>query len=443
MKNILLSILLYLFLSLLLFTGIQGVFHPVKEKELLGVVTVSEKCSLTADSVCNGTFQLCATSYLNNHMGFHNTLVRIHNQAAFSFFKISPASIVTVGKNHILFQTSYINSYLGNDYAGRSQIAGKVRRLLDFQNKLEKNNVHFIMVFCPSKARFMPENLPEKVRQKGQLTNLDTYLDILSHEGKGLHFIDFNNYFIKLKDTSAFTLYPKGGIHWSNFSSRFYALDSLITYMESLTGKKYPHLVAERIYWSDSLLIPDNDLAEMLNLLIPYHSGKVTYADFIIDTAGKEKPDVLGIADSYYWQIYGFDKISSIFNTSDFWVWNKLRYPESKYKGIKDSDFLFLKNDLLSHDFIILMVTETNLASLLNFDEQTYAIFDPDNPVIRALREQREERINFYKKLILNDSKWSAVVRKKAVDRKITFEQMLQTDAEYMVEEEVNNLKNP
>jgi hypothetical protein len=414
----------------------------VKEKELNGVTTVSNTCSPTLDSIIDGSFQQAATIWLNNHMGFRNSLIRLDNQVAFSLFGISPADIVLIGKHNILFQTSYINSYLGNDYTGRTEIAGKVRRMMEFQKILARQNVHFILVFCPSKPRFMPENLPDGLSRKGKMTNYDTYADVLAREGKDLHFIDFNKYFLALKDTSTFTLYPKGGIHWSNFSSRQYALDSLLGYMEHLTGQKYPRPVAKRIWWSDSLLIPDDDLAEMLNLLLPYPSGKVTYADFEIDTVGKVKPDVLAIADSYYWEIYGFDRIASVFNTSDFWVWNKLRYPKSKYKGVRDDDYLFLKNDILAHNFIILMVTETNLPGLLSFDEQTYALFDPENPVVREMQMKRAERIEFFKRLILNDPKWSALVRQKAVDRKITFEQMIQNDAEYMVEQELNNLKN-
>jgi hypothetical protein len=442
MRSRLLTIILYFFLSLLLFAGIQGIFHPVKEKELWGEVPVSDSCTPTLSLFLDGSFQHCATLWLNTHMGFRNSLVRINNQVIVSLFNISPAKNVVIGKDHYLFQPGTINSFLGNDYTGRAQITGKVRRLLGFQRILEKQNIHFILVFCPSKARFMPEYLPDKYRAKGTHTNYDTYVDVIRSEGKELNFIDFNSYFLGLKDTSRVTLYPKAGIHWSNFSSRQYALDSLLGYMEHLSGKKHPRIITERVYQSYSLLIPDDDLAEMLNLLIPYPSGKVTYADFAIDTTGAVKPDVLAIADSYYWEIFGFDKIRSVFNVSDFWVWNELRYPKSKYAGIKPNDYMFLKQDLLEHDFIILMVTETNLPTLLNFDENTYALFDPENPVIRELQKKRADRIVFFKKLILGDPKWTALIKQKAKDRKVTFEKMLQTDAEYMVEYEINNLRN-
>jgi hypothetical protein len=436
------DIILYTFLTLLLLTGIQGIFRVVKEKDLLGVITVTEKCSPSADSILDGTFQQCATLYLNNHMGFRKSLIRLNSQITFSVFGISPASNVVIGKDNYLFETGYINSWTGHDFTSREKITGRVRRLTEFQRIMDDRGVNFILVFCPSKSRFMPENLPPKFRLKGANTNYDTYVDVLEHEGKGLHFIDFNRYFTLLKDTSTFTLYPKGGSHWTNFSSRYYALDSLLGYMQYLSGEKYPRLVTRRIYWSDSLLVPDDDISTLFNLIWPYPSGKITYADFGIDSNRTVKPDVLAIGDSYYWQIFGFDKIGGIFNISDFWVWNEVFYPKSRYANIKPDDYMFLKQDILNHDFLILMVTEINLPTLLNFDEKLFALFDPDNAVVKELQKKRKERIDYFRALILNDPRWTALVREKAKIRKLTFDQMLKNDAEYMVDYEINNLNN-
>lgn len=436
------SITLWLFLSLLLLTGIQGLFRIVKEKELLGVVTVQQICPPSLDSLADGTFQRCATLHLNNRLGFRNSLIRINSQLTFSLFGISPASNVVIGKDRYLFETGYINSWLGKDNTSREKIAGKVHRLRAFQDIMKENGVHFIVVFCPSKARFMPENLPHKFRTKGVRTNYETYVEVIAKEAPDLNFIDFSDYFRKLKMSSPYTLFPKGGTHWTNFSSRYYALDSLLHYMENLSGSEYPSLRTDRIYQTDSLLIPDDDISTLFNLIFPFPSGQITYADFGIDSAGTVKPDVLAIGDSYYWQIFGFDKIGKIFNASDFWVWNEVFYPKSKYEGVTAEDYIFLKNDILAHNFLILMITEINLSTLLNFDEKTYALFDPENPVVKELQQKRAERIGFYRAMILNDPRWSALVREKAKIRKLTFEQMVENDAEYMVDNELNQLRN-
>lgn len=442
MRKYLLHGILCLLVILLLLTGTQGIFGFIKEKDLLGVVDVPDTCSFTTDSLFNGTFQQSASVHLNKHLGFHNTLTRINNQITFSVFGISPANNVIIGRDNYLFEPGYINAWLGKDFTSREKISGKVKRLVKFQQLLNEKGVHFILAFCPSKARFMPENLPEKFRTKGKNTNYDTYVDVIKKEGQGLHFIDFNDYFLKLKDTASFTLYPKGGTHWTNFSSRYYVLDSLLRYMESLSGENYPDIIANRIYWSDSLLIPDDDISTLFNLIFPFPSGKIPYADFGIKSDGTTKPDVLAIGDSYYWQIYGFDKINELFNESDFWVWNEVLYPKSKYANIKSDNYMFLKQDILEHKFIILMATEINLPNLLNFDEKTFALFDPDNPIVKELQKKRAERINFFKVMIRNNPKWSALVREKAKVRKLSYEQMVQNDAEYMVDYEINNLKN-
>jgi hypothetical protein len=445
MRLRILSVILSIILCLFLFIQLQGKYSIIKEKNALAGMNSTgggDTCSLTWEHLMDLKYQESLTAKANKHFGFRNTLIRLNNQVDFSLFGISSVKDILVGKNGVLYQMNYINSFQGKDYIGRPQISSKVDRLLKFQKMLALKDIYFILVFCPCKPRVMPEYLPGQLNLKRNNTNYDTYVEIIKDKGKELNFIDFNKYYQELKDTSVFTLYAKPGIHWSVFSSVMYGLDSLLGYMEHLSGEKYPRPHSRKIYWSDILVSPDDDLAELLNLAFPYPSGPVSYAEVEIDTAGTKKPDVLAIADSYYWEIYGFSKIQSIMNKHDFWVWNRLRYPASKYKGIRENDYEFLKKDILSHKFIILMITETNLPTLLDFDEKTYAMFDPDNPILKDLQKKRQARIDYYKHEILVNPKWSQAVRQKAIARKLTFEQMVQTDAEYMVESENNNKKN-
>lgn len=441
MRKIILTALLYLSLSVLLFTGLQGIFGFISEKELLGVVTVTEKCSPTADSIFSGKFQQCATAYVSNHAGFRPTLIRIDNQLTFSIFRISPEKNIVLGKDDYLFEMNYINSYLGRDYIGRSRMVEKIRRLEKFQQTLREHNVDFILVFTPSKSRVMPEFMPRKFQSTGQPTNYEVYLDVLSKEGKKINFLDLNRYYLLMRDTALFPLYPKGGTHWTNFSARHWALDTLLRYMEKVRGVKIPRLIPEEVTWTTELQDPDEDIAGLFNLFFRFPSGKMPYQAVRADSSGAVKPRVLAIADSYFWELYGWGQLPHVFRSIDFWVWNNVRYPKEKYKDHPESDYLWYKQDILDHDFVLLMATEPNLPTLLEFDEKTYLMFDPQNPVLLALQKKRLERIGFYKTLIRNDKKWSDLVREKAQIRKITFEEMIQRDAEYMVDREINTMK--
>lgn len=438
MKKPVLLLLLGLVCTILLLPGLQLVTGVITEPELQGVVTVTDKCDLTADSLLSGKFQQCASVWAGNHAGFRRTLIRINNQVTFSLFRISPEESIVLGKDDYLFEKIYINSYLGNDYIGRARIVDRLKRVERFQEILKQHNVDFVLVFTPSKARILSDYLPDHLKSAGQPTNYETYCDVLSKEGSKIHFLDLNRYYQLMRDTATLPLYPKGGTHWTNYSARRYALDTLVKFIGKVRGTPLPKMIPGEITWKDSLENPDEDIAGLLNLFFPYPSGSLPYISVNADSTGAVKPRVLAISDSYFWEFYAWGKLPYVFKSTDFWVWNSVRYPKEKYSQYPQEDLLWLKQDMLAHDVVLLMPTEQNLPTLIEFDERTFIMFDPTNPVLVALMKKRQERIEFYKKLILNDKKWSDVVRQKAVVRNFTFEEMLQRDAEWMLDQEIN-----
>jgi hypothetical protein len=442
MRNPLHYILFCLPISLLLLVAVQGSFGVFGEKSLPGEVYEPSPCVFTCDSLLSGDFQKCVTVILDQHMGFYRTLVRMNNQASYSLFGVSNAKNVVIGKDHYLYERMYLDAYLGKDCNGFAKTSGMVSRLLQFQGIMERHQVRFLFVLCPSKPRVMPEYLPDRYRKAVARTNYSMFADILAHEGRGLHWIDMNRYFLQMKDTCPYPLYPRGGTHWTNFSADYYALDTILGYLGHIGGRSVPHLSPGEVRWSDSLVSPDDDLSEILNLACPFPGGKLPYASFRIDTAGRSRPDALVIGDSYFWLIYGFRQVGSVFKHLDFWAWNRDYYPKSTYEGVTGEDYMFLKKALLSHEYLILAVTETNLTGLLEFDRKIFSLFDPNNSLVAELKKKHPERVEYFRKQILGDPRWTASIREKAAARRITFEAMLQNDAEYMTGVEIDNLTN-
>jgi hypothetical protein len=440
MRNRTLHIFLVLFLFLVSVAGIQGAFRIFRETELTGGRGLARPARFEADSIFSGAFQDQTIRYLNDRTGFRSILVRMNSQLDFSLFRVSPFRNVLVGRNHYLFEPGYIDSYLGRNYTGAACIASELSRLRIFQEALEKHHVHFLLVLCPSKARFMPENLPAPYRSASRPSNYDVYLNLLARNS-GVTYIDLNHWFLEMKDTSRYTLYPHGGNHWTTFSARSYVLDTLLRAMERLSGNHYPRIVNDRIWWTDSLASPDDDLSVLLNLVCPFPSETLPYSLAHADSAGCTKPGVLVIGDSYFWQIYGYKRLSDFFRECDFWAWNEDFYPLYRYRDIPQDHYLFYRHEILRHEFVILMVTEINLVRLLNFDEKTYPLFDPAHSLAKKLAGERKERIEFYRHLILADPKWRALILKKAETRNISFRRMLDADAAYMAENEIQELQ--
>src|SRR5512138_1474165 len=347
MRDRLLKIFLYIILSGLLLLAAQGHTGFVRERQLRGGDEPPEPRTLSLESVTSGEFQRYVNQYLNYYTGFRKSLVRFNNQVSFSLFGSSNAPNVMVGKHHVLYELMYVNSYRGLDYIGRARIISNIRRLQEFQKRMSREHIHFMLVFTPSKARFMPEDLPDKFHDKGRNTNYETYVYILTKEATDLHFLDLNKYFRLLKDSSEYALYPKGGSHWTTFSAVHYGLDTLLRYMESLSGQKYTLLKTNRVHWTDTLHPPDDDLSSLLNLVSSYPGGSLPYAEYGFDSTGRTKPHPLFIADSYFWLIFGFKDIKRIFRECDFWEWNTDFFPKTKYKEDMAKDFVYLRRDIL------------------------------------------------------------------------------------------------
>jgi hypothetical protein len=430
--------ILVLLLVLLIFPGVQRRFNLFRLEPLKGSFQFTSKPAYSFNSLVSGKYQDELSQYVEDSVGFKNCFVRLYNQVDYSLFGKLHAKLAVVGKDGYLFEDNYIRSYMGNDYTGEAMIREKIRMLEKVNLILNRHNVHLILIFSPSKARFMPEKLPENYLRNGKsISNYEVYEKILREEYPALPFIDFNRYFLRMKDTSRYTLYPLGGTHWSIYSAYVLITDSLVKYMEATAGRKMPELKVEKVTVTDNSMYPDDDIALGMNLIFRYPSLPMAYPNFKAQPAeGLWRPNVLVISDSYYWQIYYSKVLARSFNRNDFWYYNRQRYPENYYRG-KENDTEFLKYNLLKHDFVILMATEINLPALFDFPEYLLLMLDPGNKALQQRKADKEKRIREFEIQIKGNMEWMKTIEQKAALNKITVDEQVRQDAEYLVDLEI------
>jgi hypothetical protein len=133
------------------------------------------------------------------------------------------------------------------------------------------------------------------------------------------------------------------------------------------------------IYWEKvELEVPKNedyDIAGGMNLLFNLKSFKMGYPQikFEKDTS-KIKPNLLVVSDSYYWGMFNFG-ISSVFNESHFWYYNKEIYPDTYSKPLT-TDQIDLRKEINKHDVIIVMSTQATMTDLgWGFIEKAYELY--------------------------------------------------------------------
>ena len=418
-----------------LFTGILIVlFAPmlfmqlsfIKIMPLKGAIVKVEKPEISAMNWFSESYQVKIEKYLNQNFGFRNFFVRLNNQLKYSFFTKAQAKGVIVGKENYLFEKSYIDAYYARDFLGKESIKGQMQKLRIIQDSLSTKGIDIVLVFAPGKASFYPEYIPNDYDTIRTITNHQYFVEQAKLEG--INFIDFSSWFVHMKDTSTYCLFPKTGIHWSYYGMNL-ATDSLITYVESIKDIDLPDFLWENIEMKENLFGVDTDIEEGMNLLFPISNFAMPYPVINIVEENKVKPKTIVIADSFYWQLHNAGYSKSVFDAEFWFYFNKIYPPRNPINtSVKDLNLL---NEVYQSDLIILLCTEPFLKrKFWGFVDECYTqILDGDS---------KSREIELIISRILSSDEWTENIKKKAIEKNIEFEEMLQLDAEYIYQNKSN-----
>jgi len=423
--------MMFLFLIVLfLIPMAQQKLKIIEIKPLKGAVEILEQPALTKEKWFDETFQTGTETYLNQHLGFRNTLVRLHNQMLFSLFNKANAKGVVVGKDNYLFEENYIKAYYGMDFSGDSLIRARVNRLKSIHDTLTSHGKSLIVCFAPGKAQFYSQYIPDYLKKKNETTNYETWLDEM--EKVGLNILDFNAWFLKLKGKTEYPIYPKTGIHWSHFGLDL-VIDSLLKYIEVKRGIDLPDYKITNRFLSTDYRDPDKDIEDGMNLLFPISNVPLAYSEYKIDQTGAAKPKIMVISDSFYWQIYNSGINSQVFENAEFWYYNKEIYSPDREQAEWASG-VDLYKAIMGKDVVMLLVTDANLPAFpWEFDVHAENVFFADREKIQA---EREARIRGYIEAINSNPDWLKSIKDKADANKIPLEKQLRLDAIYMLDNE-------
>jgi len=350
-KNCLFIILLVLmFLPML-----QQQFGFVELKPLYGAITKEQDPCFSVESYIDESFQHQTEKYVNAEFGFRSTMIRIHNQIAFSLFDKTNAASVIIGKENYLFDLGYTESYFGKHFIGEDKIKEKLQKLKRIRDTLKTKNIDLLIIFASGKPRFYPEFIPDQLVTAKTTSNYDCYLSNI--KDTGIPYIDFNDYFVKLKATSPYCLYPQVGVHWSNYAAALVG-DSLNKYILQLRNLKGTQMIFKEIITRDSLSVEDKDAEEGCNLLFPIKKGKMSYPRITFEEKGRIKPKTLMISDSFYWGILGSGIANQIFENPIFWYYGHEVHGDGPTKKIENVN---IKEQIEKQDVIMLMASEGNL----------------------------------------------------------------------------------
>lgn len=426
---------------LLVATFIQGLTHWVPAKPLMGFYDAKRPVKLQADTWLDGSYQDYLTDYARVHTGFREFFIRNYNQCCYLCFnKITNDNVVS-GKNDELYMRMYLDDISGKRVKEYFQTAehakaaarDNVRETLRLIDTLRRHNTEFLFVFAPSKVLTYPENLPEAYRDS--LEHCDFLLSeyyIGQFKEHGIDHIDFVHYFQDLKDSFPYPLYTPYGSHWSEATIPLVA-DTILRKLEQMTPYRFPTIQVDDDNLSTDYSEQDGELEALMNLYFPVKKPVVSRPVFhLTDTAGKDKPNLLVVGDSYFIQL-AHSCFTEAFNRWDFWQYNENILSSREYLNWKKVGYYADAYQMLEEaDIVIAMVTSAYIYEYLWGFEQTVFQRFAKGPL------SEEETIQLKIEEIKNNKPWYESIVKQAKERNVTVEENLRNNAIYVLEHDKN-----
>ena len=353
----------------------------VKCMPLSGVTETQAKPTLAFSNFIDGSFQQDEEAFLKQNSGFREPLTRLYNQTLWAFFrysKVEDDQRVVITKDNWMFEPWSVEEYRQSrsyTYAKDSlemaqKLENEAQRLIQLQKALEPFNTHLFVALLPGKEQICGEHIPPATQPhwEKKITAYGFYSKRFKE--LGINHVDFAEWFMQMKDTVSYPLFPQTGTHWSNLAAQHVA-DSLVRYMEWLADTNMVNILVGEDF--QRTLKPDADLESLLNLIWPIKKqpNRLAFAYADGDTTAW-RPRILTIGDSFYWNILNFTPVWDVFESVPYWYYFSTVYFDSDdlttTRKISDLDVL---QEVVNADFVMLSYSTSAIYEMSNgFSEQ-------------------------------------------------------------------------
>ena len=330
-------------------------FIPVRP--LKGVIMETPKPELTFDNYKSNIYQTQIEKYASEHFGLREPVIRIYNQYVWSAFNKTYCHFIVPGKQGYLyyalavkehFGTELLHHYKSNE-AAMKDVNTELRMMNKVRHVLKDYSIEFLAFIAPDKPEVYPEYLPRRDADTTTV-HIDEYFSHRMTE-TGFPFINMTDWFVQMRDTASFPLFPRTDSHWRYAS--IYGFDSLFRFINTLDGEaKFPtlHIGPPIVYESNKL---EGD-EETLNLIFRIHDDKTQYKSNITvePDSTHRKPKVLFVGDSFIYSMNDFMPVREIMEDREIWFYNNTAYEgfDNKTESVKDIDRL---SHILNADYVV------------------------------------------------------------------------------------------
>ena len=429
-------ILLVLTIVLLFLPMVQEHLKLFNFRKLSGVVDEKPKPPVDLEHFTDNSLQQWYETYLRLHYGLREPLTRVYNQYQWDFFKKSNA--ISKKRNYLsddgwIYEGPSVEEY----YQGRfpaSDSAAMVRyfgeealRLYQIQQILETQGTHLFVLLLPGKELIYPEHIPQTDDYPGRKAFSAWKFYGQRFKELGVNHFDVGQWFLDIKDTVDYPLYPQTGTHWSNYAVMHVA-DSLIRYMEWLGGIKMEHFsIGER---EERTVSPDDDLEQLMNLVRPLHKAPNYYAPYsILSDSTASRPTIITIGDSYYWNLLNATPFGKVMGDFKYWYYFNTVYFDDEHDNIQDLDVM---QEVLDADFVMLAYSTPQIYKMSQGFSQQLLVDICCNPEdVTAAREDLAQKIS-------NNKQWMKSIISRAEKYEIPLDSAVVIEARNVIQKHPN-----
>lgn len=414
---------------LLLLPMLQHFTGLVPIGKLGGYEPINQDVALTKAGWLNSSYQVEKENYIKHHFGFRNWFLRVDHQLAYSLYHNSKVYAVRLGKEGYLYDYDYIKAHNGEDFVGEEVINAKLDKFKKIQEALAAKGKHIFVIIGPNKADFFPEYLPDEyaVPREGIKTNYDYYIKGMKQ--REINHIDANGWFMQMKETSPYPLYPQTGIHFSFYGAALFA-DTIVSHIEEAIDKDLPDFGWSNIEWDEEPREEDDDLEEALNIMVNLPSYKLPYPKIEINEKGKYKPKTLTIGDSFFWRFVNWNGLTKLFDNGQFWYYNRDAHPSGEQvanlnfgAAIEEAEVIF-----------IVMASVNFWRFGFEFDDQLHDYLMSSGG-LTVSKEDLEPLILYKMQEARENQEWMEYIQKKATENGMELEQALREEIEFVLKD--------
>lgn len=370
-------VILFALTAVLLFASmIQQATGVFRFKELNGVTKETIIPEANFANFCDRSLQDSTEAYLKKHYGFREPLTRLHNQTQWALFRYSQVEedqrIVITPDNWIFepwtveeYYQSHAYQHAKDSVEMAEKLEAEAQRLLEIQEFLEPYGTHLFVALLPGKEQVCGEHMPKNTAYflDKKITAYDFYKNRFKE--LGVNHIDLGEWFVQMKDTVSYPLFPQTGTHWSNLAA-IHSADTLVRYMEWLSDSNMVNICIDKTF--RRTLKPDADLESLMNLIWPLQKepNYLASATYDYDTTAW-RPRLITIGDSFYWNILNYTPVWDVFESVPFWYYFSTAYFDDEDLKVahKISDLDVLQ-EVIDADFVMLAYSTVSLYKMSN-----------------------------------------------------------------------------